>query len=149
MRFIHDNLYPLLAALVLVAATTCWFGTPEPTQPKTLSAVPEPWSLPKLAENNNKKSMEAITARNLWGVVAVDGPGARLEPQWHVLGIARSGAERFILLAFDGKPVEMLKVGDALPDGVKIVQIENDRFFVMTADRKKLAFGIYKNESAK
>ena len=66
-----------------------------------------------------------------------------------MLGIARSGAERFILLAFEGKPVEMLKAGDALPDGAKIVQIEKDRFFVMTPDKKKLAFGIYKHGQAK
>jgi hypothetical protein len=148
MRFLHDHLYSLLAALILVAATSIWFVTPEPTQPKSISATAEPWSLPKLAENVSKKSLETISDRNLWGIVAVNAVVIK-EPEWRVLGIARSGAERFILLAFEGKPVEMLKVGDALPDGVKIVQIENDRFFVMTADKKKLAFGIYKNESAK
>lgn len=149
MRFIHDNLYPLFAVLILVAATSCWFAAPAPALPKSLAATSEPWNLPKPAENDSKKSLEIIKARNLWGVVAPDGPNAVKEPEWRVLGIARSGAERFILLAYEGKPVETLKVGDALPDGVKIVQIEKDRFFVMTADRKKLAFGIYKNESAK
>jgi hypothetical protein len=146
MRFINDNLYPLLAALILIAATSCWFGVPEPTVPRPLKAVSEPWDLPKLAERETKKSLDAITARNLWGVVAANAPK---EPEWRVSGIARSGADRFILLALDGKPVEILKVGDAMPDGAKIVQIEADRFFVMTADKKKLAFGIYKNEPAK
>jgi len=146
MRFIHDNLYPLIAALILIAATTCWFGTPVPAPTKTLAPVAEPWSLPKLAENDSKKTIDAINARNLWGIVAANAPK---EPEWRVLGIARSGADRFILVAYEGKPVEMLKVGDTLPDGVKIVRIENDRFFVMTADKKKLAFGIYKNDPEK
>ncbi len=146
MRFIHDNLFPLVAALILVAATSCWFGTAEPVTPRAPTSVVEPWNLPKPAERESKKSIEAINTRNLWGIVAAD---AIKEPEWHVLGIARSGADRFILLAYDGKPIEMLKTGDALPDGAKIVQIENDRFFVMTAEKKKLAFGIYKNEPAK
>ena len=147
MRFLHDNLYPLTAVLIFIAAATCWFGTSVPAQPKALTPVAEPWSLPKLAEHDSKKSVDAINARNLWGiVVAADAPK---EPEWHVLGIARSGDDRFILLAYEGKPVEMLKTGDALPDGAKIVQIENDRFFVMTPDKKKLAFGIYKHDQAK
>ena len=146
MRFIHDNLYSLIAALILIAATTCWFGIPEPATPKLTPPVAEPWSLPKLAEHDSKKSIDTINARNLWGIVAADAPK---EPEWHVLGIARNMVDRFILLAYEGKPVEMLKVGDMLPDGAKIVQIETDRFFVMTPEKKKLAFGIYKNDPAK
>lgn len=147
MRFINDNLYPLVAALVFVAAASCWFGTSAPASPGTPTPMAETWNMPKRVEHDSKKHMIAINARNLWGVIAVtDIPK---EPEWNVLGIARSGTERFILLAFEGKPVEMLKVGDALPDGVKIIQIENDRFFVMTADKKKLAFGIYKHDSTK
>lgn len=146
MRFIHDNLFPLIAAMVFIVVTTCWFGTSVPTSPGSRTPPPETWNLPKLAIHDSKKSIEAINARNLWGIVSADAPK---EPEWHVLGIARSGIDRFILLSFEGKPVEMLKVGDALPDGTKIVQIEQDRFFVMTPDKKKLVFGIYKNEPAK
>ncbi len=146
MRFVHDNLYPLIAAMIFIIVTSCWFGTSVPVSQVSRTLPPESWSLPKPAAKDSKKFMETINSRNLWGIVLTD---AQTEPEWHVLGIARNGAERFILLAFDGKPVEMLKVGDSLPDGAKIVQIEHDRFFIMTADKKKLAFGIYKNESAK
>lgn len=148
MRFVYDNLYPLFAALILIVAVTCWFGTSVPAAPKPLPPVAESWVLPKLAEHDSSKSIAAITARNLWNIPVVV-PEAPKEPEWHVLGIVRSGADRFILLAYADKPLEMLKVGDALPDGLKIVQIEEDRFFVMTADKKKLAFGIYKHEPAK
>lgn len=150
MRFIHENLYPLLATLVIMAAVICWFGTPEPAHPKTLAPVDESWSLPKAAAHDSKKFIETINARNLWGVVEADATKeAPKEPEWHVLGIAISGADRFILLTIDGKPVEMLKVGDALPDGAKIMQIEKDQFFVMTPDKKKLSFGINKHDQAK
>lgn len=146
MRFVHDNLYPLFATLAIMAAVICWFGTPAPALPQAPPQLVEPWSLPQRAEHDSKKSIDTISARNLWGIVAADAPK---EPEWHVLGIARSGADQFILLAYEGKPVEMLKVGDALPDGAKIVQIEKDRFFVMTPDKKKLAFGIYKHDTTK
>lgn len=147
MRFIHDNLYPLVVALILIAATSVWFAAPAPAPLKPLAPVSEPWSLPKLAEHDSKKSTDAITARNLWGVVVA--ADAVKPPEWRIQGIARSGSESFILLALEGKPVEILKAGDNLPDGAKIVQIEKDRFFVMTPDKKKLAFGIYKNDLAK
>lgn len=149
MRFIHDNLYPLFATLAIMAAVICWLGAPTPAPPRTLATAAEPWSLPKPAEHDSKKSIAAINARNLWGIAAADKPDKPIEPEWRVLGIARSGAERFVLLAYEGKPVETLKVGDALPDGLKIVQIEKERFFVMTPDKKKLSFGIYKHDQAK
>lgn len=148
MRFVHDNLYPLIAALIFVAAAACWFGTSAPVLPATRPPVAEPWSLPQLAQHDSKESIAAINARNLWGVV-VEAANAPKMPEWHILGIVRDGGERFVLLAYEGKPVEMFKVGDALPDGLKIVQIESDRFFVMTQDKKKLAFGIYQHEQAK
>jgi hypothetical protein len=148
MRFIQDNLIALFATLALTAAIICWYAIPEPVVSKPLSYAAQNWNLPELKVNDRQKSIDAITTRNLWGVVA-QASTAPKEPVWNVLGIARSGAERFVLLAFEGKPIEILKVGDALPDGIKIVQIENDRFFVRTADHKKIAFGIYKNVPAK
>ena len=147
LRFIHAHIYPLWAALALVLLCICWYGIAPPHVAPPQSLPPEAWSLPKVAETDVKKDLDSIKSRNLWGVVSVvDTPKA---PEWRILGIARSGDERFVLMALEGKPVETLKVGDVLPDGAKIVQIENDRFFVMTPERKKIAFGIYKNDTVK
>lgn len=146
MRFIHNNLFPLFAAMVLIAAVTIWFATDLPAAAQARPVVAETWVMPKQVEIDLKKSTEAINARNLWGVVAAN---AVKPPEWRVQGIASTGAERFILLAFEGKPAEMLKIGDALPDGAKIVQIEKDRFFILTPDKQKIAFGMYKNDPAK
>jgi len=145
MRYIHDNLYSICAALILVIAATCWYGTSTPILPKVRPSVTEAWDQPSPTDNDGKKFIEIINARNLWGIAAVVAP---IVPEWHILGIVRNGAERFILLAYEGKPVETLSVGDTLPDGLKIVKIENDRFIIMTPDKKKLAFGIYKHDQA-
>lgn len=146
MRFIHDNLYPLFAAMALIAAVSIWFATDVPAPSQARPPAAEIWAMPKQVELDLKKSTEAINTRNLWGTVAAN---AVKPPEWRIQGIASTGTERFILLAYEGKPAEMLKVGDALPDGAKIVQIEKDRFFVMTPDKQKLAFGMYKNDPAK
>lgn len=147
MRFIHSNLLALWLTLAALTAAICWFGVPAPTAPQAAPVAAEAWSLAKLPDNQSRRAMDAISARNLWGVVTA--ANAAPAPVWNIQGIARSGNERFVLLAFEGKPVEILRVGDSLPDGAKIVQIDNDRFLVQTADKKKLAFGIYKNELPK
>lgn len=148
MRFINENLYTLFLALLLAIAGTCWLALPEPLQPKTVTPAAEAWDLYVPAKQDTAKAIEEIGIRNLWGVVSA-ATAAPPEPKWKVMGIARNGVERFILLAFEDKPITQLKVGDALPDGMKISQIEDDRFFVTTANKKKIAFGMYKNEPTK
>lgn len=147
MRFIRENLYPLAAVVALAAAIVSWFASPDPLVVAPGAAAATPWALPKPLDNQSTKSAEAINARNLWGVVAANAPKL---PSWTVMGLARSGAERYVLVATEGRPVvESLKVGDMLPDGAKIVQIDADRFYVLTPEKKKIAFGIYKNDAAK
>lgn len=147
MRFINDNLYPIFGALLLVIVISCWFALPEPVPPKALAITAEPWRLPTQATRDSSKAIQNITSSKLWGTSAADAPPPA--PKWSVMGIARNGADHFILLANEGQPIATLRVGDALPDGLKIAQIDDDRFFVITADKKKIVFGIYKNDPTK
>lgn len=149
MRFINDNLYPIFGALLLVIVISCWFALPDPAQPKTLAIAAEPWSLPTQATRDSSKAIQNITSSKLWGTSAADAADAPPAPKWNVIGIARNGADHFILLANEGQPIATLRVGDSLPDGMKIAQIDDDRFFVTTADKKKIVFGIYKNDPTK
>ena len=149
MRFVNDHLYPLFAALLLVAGISAWFALPTPQQPKTITPAAESWQLPLPEPRNSAQSQQAITERNLWGAAQDPASAAPPAPIWSVMGIARNGAERFVLMAYEGKPIVQLKVGDTLPDGMKIAQIEDDRFFVLTADKKKIVFGLYKNDTTK
>lgn len=149
MRFVQDNLYPLAATLALIAAAIIWFNLPDPAAPTTLVTTPETWNLPKERTSTSKADLETITNNNLWGAPPATGVSAPKAPEWRVLGIANSGVERFVLLAYTGKPVEILKVDDTLPDGLKIVRIDVERFFVQTPDKKRIAYGMYKNDPAK
>ena len=146
MRFIHDNLKPLLITLMLIAAITAWFGTTGPTPPSSTPQADETWVLPALPENASRKYVTAINDRNLWGAAIVEAPSA---PEWHVAGVVKSGKDRFLLLALESKPIETLKIGDKLPDGAKITRIEKDRFFVVTPDNKKLTIGLNKHDKVK
>jgi hypothetical protein len=147
LRLLHDKLYPLLATLALIAAAVCWFGTTVPTPPPPKPPQAEPWQLPPLANPDTTKTLTSINARNLWGNVAVTAQAK--EPEWHIVGITTTATERFVLLAYEGKPIATLKVGDALPDETTIIQIEKDRFFVKGKDKKKIAYGLYKNDPPK
>lgn len=142
MRFVHTHLIPLTATLLLSTTVALWMGASEPVVPAMQAHALEPWILPSQTERNPKKSLDSINTRNLWGTTVAAAPK---EPEWRVHGIANNGSESFVLIAFENKPLEILKTGDALPDGAKIVQIEKDRFFVLTREKKKIAFGIYKN----
>jgi hypothetical protein len=146
MRFIHDNLYPLLAALIFVIAASSWFAAPGPATTTAIAPPEAAWSLPQIAQRDGRKTLETINTRNLFGTAIAE---VRKEPEWRVLGIAMSGAERFVLLSHEDKPVATLKIGDALPDGAKIIRIERDRIFVMTADNQKHSYGINQNDQAK
>ena len=148
MRFLHDHLIALCSVVALAIAAVFWFQTPQPTLPAPRPLAKETWKLPEPQERDAKKWLEQVNARNLWGVPA-SATVAVKEPEWKVLGIANIGADSFVLMAFDGKPQEILKTGDLLPDGAKIVQIEKDRFMVLTPEKKKMAFGIYKNAPPK
>jgi len=143
MRFIHDNIYSIFVAITVFAVSTSWFvaATPEPS--KAFHSDQETWVLPQRSEQHTVQSIEVINARNLWDAPQVVAEAPK-EPEWRVLGLVKNGEDSFIMLSFESKPVEILKVGDALPDGQKIVEIQKDRFFVMTPKKKKLAIGIYK-----
>jgi hypothetical protein len=147
LRFIHEHLAPLAAILTLLVVVCCWFGTTLPVHTPPAPPATPPWQLPSLAQQDIQKSITTINARNLWGILATTEVAK--PPEWKVVGIATAGAERFVWLAYEGKPLTTLKIGDTLPDETTVVQIEKDRFFVMTKDKKKLTYGLYKNDPSK
>lgn len=146
MRFIHENLKPLMATLIVLAVIIAWFGTPAPSPSSSAPQGTEPWTLPKLAEYDIARTLDTINGRNLWGDQVAESAKA---PTWHIVGVAMSANGRFMLLSFEDKPIEMLKVGDVMPDGGKILQIKKDRYSVLTPDNKKLTIGINKYDQAK
>ena len=144
MRLVYNHLRLFTLLAVLAGATLFWFGSPQPASPRKTQLQAESWEIPTMASRNGDKLGEAIAARNLWGSTAV-----AKAPEWSVTGIIKNGKERYIMVSLEGRPVETLKVGDTLPDGAKIIRIEDAQFFILTEDKKKLAFGLYKNDKSK
>lgn len=145
MRLIYNHLLLFTLLAILAGAVLFWFGSPLPATPKKIPLQAEPWELPKIASQNGNKLGEAIIAHNLWGG-AVAGTK---DPEWNVTGIIKNGKERYIMVSLEGRPIEILKVGDTLPDGAQITRIEDAQFFILTEDKKKLAFGLYKHDKSK
>ena len=144
MQFIAASLKPLLVAGLIVAVVVVGLNAPQPTAPAPLATAPaqDTWQLPELPDNNSKKAIETITARDLWGSVRAAANGPLAKPIWRYAGVIRQGKERYVLINIDGKPVSILKEGDELPDNAKIVKIEDDRFFVLI-DGQQRVFGSY------
>lgn len=145
MRLVYNHFLFFTLLAILAGAVLLWFGSPPPATPRKILLQEEPWELPKTAPQNGHKYGEAIIARNLWGVIVAGAKG----PEWNVTGIIKTGKERYIMISFEGRPAEILKVGDRLPDGAQITRIEDTQFFILTEDKKKLAFGLYKYDKPK
>jgi hypothetical protein len=146
MQLLIDNLKLFLAVAIALIVLSSWFGTSAPLPPSVPAPLPDTWQLPALPEGNHAKSIETITARNLWGETKAE---TATVPEWKIMGVAMAGKTRLLLIAQEGQPIETLKIGDKLPDGAKITAIEKDRYLVLTPDNKKLTIGISKNGQVK
>jgi len=142
MQFLHRNFGLYLTLFVAVLATGVWFGSPDAESPGEAVPTEEHWELPGATDYDAAKLKATIGARNLWGATSA----ASNKPQWSVTGIVRRGKERYVMINFAGRPIEVLREGDVLPDGARIARIENGRFLVLTPDNKKIAYGLSKNE---
>lgn len=145
MRFITNYLLLFTLFIVLAEAVLSWFGSSLPAASNKTQLQSEPWELPKLPTQNGDKLVEKIIAANPWGDTA---PGTKTL-RWRVTGIIKNAGERHITLSFDERSIEVLKVGDTLPDGATITHIEDTQFFVLTKDKKKLTFDLYQYDKSK
>jgi len=125
------------------AAVVFWFSVPEPGAPLSMASVAESWQLPGLPAKDPKKAAEIIAARNLWGIVPPAPEASPSDPAWHFAGVARRGSDRYVLIKFEGKPVQTLKTGDVLPGGAKILEIGEDQLCILI-NGKRRALGIYR-----
>lgn len=104
------------------------------TLPPPQAVRPEaPWSLPPPQQNETNRDLAVLASRKPWGdasSVAEEHrqpvrPPARLS--WRLAGIIQRGGDTFALIA-QGMPAKFayLRVGDALPDGSKLIEITAD-----------------------
>lgn len=128
-----------LWALLLVAVVLAWLTlSPNAGDQPTLVAARQNARLPSLAPApvpaDPAPALALLSQSTLWGPLpprAASGAagGAPPDPQWAVTGYYELSGKRFVIVSFDQQalPSQQLSVGNRLPDGSRIAQIEPDR----------------------
>jgi hypothetical protein len=120
----------LTGAAVAVAAALGWQAGA-----MTRTARPEPpaiWSLPSPRATDIDGALAILAARKPWGgsnsFTESEGPVA-LSAAWRLVGIVQRAEQRYALVLIGSGPAARLEyraVGETLPDGSKLVQIDVD-----------------------
>lgn len=134
----------IFLALLILLGYAEWLISPAPPASKKMRLADESWELPRLLDAQTGRALEILKKKSLWGKLPESGavaPPVNLE--WHILGIAMNGAERFVLVKREGQAEQSLHVNDMLPGGSKILKIEQDRICLLV-NGKKRSLGIYK-----
>ena len=137
----------LAATAALWAVVFAW-----PSRPSHADALVHPrerWSLPELpALRDLSAQAQAVGASPLWGVAAAfpggapDARGAAAAAQedkrWVLAGIYSRDSDARVVVRYHARRGELLlKTGDALPSGEKIVEIGADSIWVKAAGKKR------------
>lgn len=132
MNFVLAHVYRLTLMLIALSVGAAWWLVPEPQNASKTVPATDTWTLPVLATKQPDKNIAAINTANLWGSTVQAEVGAPLnEPEWRFAGLTVSGAEKRILISTNNLPPQPLKVGDSLPGGAKILEINDDHLCLL------------------
>ncbi|MCD0420819.1 hypothetical protein LOC51_26680 [Rubrivivax sp. JA1024] len=130
------------AALVLLTDPPA--RVPTPTQP--LAPLPR---LPKLPPPDEAiEPLALLASTTMWGPRPVAGAASGAEeppppPRWFFGGTMQLGRDWIAILAFEdgAAPTQMLKAGDRLPDGWRLVEVRRDGVRISAAAAKRPPHG--------
>ena len=133
----------LLLLPSLMAGLVAWEVGPRLPTAKLTYFPGDQWSLDKVPTPDLKKSYAYLSAATIWGnVEAVKKEEDERDPAWRFLAVMVNGSERFVVIDVEKQPNRQLKVGDKLPGGAKIHDINQDSLCVIV-NGKKRALPIY------
>ena len=116
-----------------------WTIIPAPPPPPPPARLPETaWQLPAGQKPPPQKALELLRTAELWG--KVPEPAAQTapaEPRWRFVAVAIRGAERYVLIEIQGQPQQQLKIGDTVPGGSKILDIEGATLCLLVNGQKR------------
>ncbi len=128
--------WPLLALGAAVVAVA-WFAAPAPKATAGSAPDNEGWQLPQPAPAPAAATAQALARAPLWGrLPETPAEQAARDVPWHLLGVMRSGNERYVLIRKDGQPEQRLAINDALPDGRTIAEIQDESISVLVNGTK-------------
>ncbi len=130
------RLWALVLVAVVLAGSTLW--QPASDEMALVAATRQDARLPTLAAPpvpvDPAPALAKLSQSTLWGPLAPRpasdaGGGDAPPPKWALTGFYEQGGKRFVIVSFEQQalPSQQLKLGDKLPDGSRIEQIEPDR----------------------
>jgi hypothetical protein len=134
----------VLAGAVLAAL---WVTRP-PAVPSVSAADAGDFVLAPAVSASDPASVDTLLTREIWPMpsamysrasqLKARESGGKADETWKLTGTYRIGSQPFVLLRVGDKTPETLKPGDTLPDGRRIVEIQEERIWVV-ADGKRVA----------
>ena len=137
MDFFLTRIFRWTAAFVVVIAGMSWWLTPVPQAVVETRSSVDTWNLPASARGNPEKAVASITQANLWGTVATATQAPLNEPEWRFAGVAVNGSEKTVIISAENQPLQMLRIGDQLPGGAKILRINEDHLCLSINGKKR------------
>jgi hypothetical protein len=135
----------LTGAAVAIAVVLGWQAG-DVSQIAMRPEAPAVWSLPSPQAPDPDRALAILAARRPWGGSSSFSDSETPIPlsagsAWRLVGIVQRADERYALILIGTGPtakVEYRIVGDTLPDGTKLVQIDTDSA-TSTSDTSSLA----------
>ncbi len=128
----------LALVLPLLAGWIAWGTSPDLPVTKAMRSSEEPWTLARLPAPDLKKAYDYLSTASIWGKVEVvkkDEP--QTDPAWRFLAAMVSGSEKYVVIDVEKQPNRQLKVGDTLPGGAKIHEINQGSVCVIVNGKKR------------
>lgn len=123
-----------------------WMIIPAPQLPPPARQPEAGWQLPAEQKTQPQKALELLRTAELWGKVPeVAAEAAPAEPRWRFVAVTIRGRERYVLIEIEGQPQQQLKIGDTVPGGSKILDIEGTALYLLV-NGKKRKLDIYPHE---
>ena len=116
---------PLITAALVGMLLGGLIGLAWPIQPGTTAAAdPGNWALPSktMALRYNERIFAKVRDATMWGTSG-QGPGAEKLPLWRLTGTISRPAPTALIIADGSKTMVRAAVGQALPDGGKVLEI--------------------------
>lgn len=130
MEFILTHLSRLSVLFITVVAGVSWWLAPAPQPAPQPASKPQDeadaWTLPAITPQKPEKFVASINDANLWGAVEAAKQGPLNEPEWRFAGVTVNGSEKFVMVSVENQPLQLLKIGDPLPGGARILSVNDD-----------------------